>query len=433
MTEIDAPSGRGATPESARHRWAVPSWCLFDWANSPFPTVVITFVFAVYFKDGIVGDEVRATALWGYALAASAFVVAILGPIFGSAADAGARRKPWLIGCSAVMAVACALLWYATPDEGSIWLVLGLVALGNVGFELGMVFYNAMLPGLAGNARMGRLSGWAWGLGYAGGLVCLVLVLFGFIEVETPPFGLDRAEAEHVRAVAIVVALWFVVFGWPLFAFTPDLNGARRPVGESLRIGLSTLWQTLRSIRKYKMIARFLLARMLFIDGLNTLFAFGGLYAAGSFGMELSEVLYFAVALNVAAGLGAFGFAWIDDWIGSKRTLIICLISLIVVGTAILLVEDKTWFWVLGLCIGIFMGPTQAASRSFMGRLAPEGMHTEMFGLFALSGKATAFMGPWLVGLITMLAESQRVGMATIIVFFAAGLLVLLTVREPGR
>ena len=433
MTQPDPSSQTGAGMPSERHRWAVPAWCLFDWANSPFPTVVITFVFAYYFQDAVVGDPVRATALWGYALAASAFVVAILGPIFGSAADAGARRKPWLLGCSAVMVVSCALLWYATPDIGSMWLLLGLVAIGNIGFELGMVFYNAMLPGLAGNARMGRLSGWAWGLGYAGGLVCLVLVLYGFIEAETPPFGLDVQQAEHVRAVAVVVALWMVVFGWPLFAFTPDLNGSRLPLGESLKVGIATLWRTLRSIKEYRMIARFLLARMVFIDGLNTLFAFGGLYAAGSFGMDLSEVLQFAVALNVAAGLGAFAFAWIDDWIGSKRTLIICLISLVVVGTAILLVEDKTWFWILGLMIGIFMGPTQAASRSMMGRLAPDGMHTEMFGLFALSGKATAFIGPWLVGLVATMADSQRVGMATIIVFFAVGLLILLSVREADR
>ena len=138
---------------------------LFDWANSPFATVVVTFVFAVYFKDAIVGDEVRATALWGYALAASALAVAIIGPIVGSAADAGARRKPWLFGCSAIMVVACAALWFATPDAGSVWLVLLLVGIGNLGFELGMVFYNAMLPGLADNGRMGRLSGWAWGLG----------------------------------------------------------------------------------------------------------------------------------------------------------------------------------------------------------------------------------------------------------------------------
>ena len=422
-----------ASPSPRPGRRALFSWCLFDWANSPFATVVVTFVFAVYFKDAIVGDEVCATALWGYALSASALAVAILGPILGSAADAGARRKPWLFACSAVMVVACAGLWFATPDAGSIWLVLILVGIGNLGFELGMVFYNAMLPGLAGDGRMGRLSGWAWGLGYVGGLTCLVVALYGFIQVETPPFGLDPGRAEPVRAIALLVAGWFVLFAWPLFAFTPDMDGRRRGVAESVRLGLAKLWHTLRSIRDHRMIARFLIGRMLYIDGLNTLFAFGGLYAAGTFGMDLAEVLTFAVALNVAAGIGAFGFGWIDDWLGSKRTLIICLIALLGVGAAILLVQDKLWFWILGMLIGVFMGPTQAASRSLMARLAPAGMHTEMFGLFAVSGKATAFLGPWLVAALTMASGSQRIGMAVVLAFFAAGLAILLSVREPGR
>ena len=427
-------SPKASTESAARpSRRALFSWCLFDWANSPFATVVVTFVFAVYFKDAIVGDEIRATALWGYALSASAFAVAILGPILGSAADAGARRKPWLFVCSAVTVVACAGLWFATPDAGSLWLVLILVGIANLGFELGMVFYNAMLAGLAGDGRMGRLSGWAWGLGYVGGLACLIVALFGFIQVETPPFGLDPDTAEPVRAIALLVAVWFVVFGWPLFAFTPDLDGSRRSTVDSLRIGLTTLGRTLRSIRDYRMIARFLLGRMLYIDGLNTLFAFGGLYAAGTFDMDLTEVLYFAVALNVAAGIGAFGFGWVDDWLGSKRTLIISLVALIIVGATILLVEDKLWFWILGMLIGVFMGPTQAASRSMMARLAPDGMHTEMFGLFAFSGKATAFMGPWLVAYLTTVAGSQRIGMSVVLGFFVVGLAILLTVREPGR
>ena len=429
----DTPINPTETLGTAPGRRAVLSWCLFDWANSPFATVVVTFVFAVYFKDAIVGDEVRATALWGYALSASALAVAVLGPILGSVADAGARRKPWLFACSTVMVVACAALWFATPDAGSIWLVLILVGIGNLGFELGMVFYNAMLPGLGPADRMGRLSGWAWGLGYAGGLACLVVALFGFIQVEAPPFGLDPETAEPVRAIAILVAAWFVLFAWPLFAFTPDLGGDRRGFFTALRLGLATLGRTLRSIRDYRTIARFLLARMLYIDGLNTLFAFGGLYAAGTFGMDLAEVLYFAVALNVAASIGAFGFGWIDDWLGSKRTLIMSLVALIIVGALLLLVEDKLWFWILGLGIGIFMGPTQAASRSMMARLAPDDRQTEMFGLFALSGKATAFLGPWLVALLTTGSGSQRIGMSVVLVFFAAGLAILIGVREPGR
>ena len=413
-------------------RRAVAAWCLFDWANSPFPTVVVTFVFAVYFQRGVVGDEVRATELWGYALAVSALAVALAGPVAGAAADAGGRRKPWVAACSALMAIACAGLWFAEPDPGYVWLVLALVMVANFGFEMAMVFYNAMLPDLAGPTRIGRLSGWAWGLGYSGGLACLMLALFGLIQADPPPFGLDAEEAEPVRAAALLVAAWFVLFSWPLFVFTPDLAGAGKPLGAAFREGLATLAHTLRSVRRYRQIAWFLLARMLYTDGLNTLFAFGGIYAAGTFGMELGEVLLFAIALNVTGGLGAFGFAWIDDLIGAKKTLIVSLGALLALGAAILMVHDVVWFWVLGLALGVFIGPSQAASRSLMARMAPAAIRTEMFGLFALSGKATAFLGPWLVGAVTAAFASQRAGMSVILVFLAVGLAVLLVVREPA-
>ncbi|MDP7539660.1 MAG: MFS transporter, partial [Alphaproteobacteria bacterium] len=236
---------------------------------------------------------------------------------------------------------------------------------------------------------------------------------------------------EPVRAVALLVALWLILFGWPLFVFTSENSGEALPVGAALREGIATLVGTLRNIRSHAQIVRFLLARMLYIDGLNTLFAFGGIYAAGSFGMSMTEVLEFGIALNVTAGLGAFGLAWVDDWIGARRTLILSLTALIGTGAAILLIEDKTWFWILGLIIGVFMGPTQSASRSLMARLSPPNLTTEMFGLFAMTGKATAFLGPWLVGMITLAANSQRIGMSVILVFLVLGLAILLGVREP--
>ncbi len=413
------------------HKRAVASWCLFDWANSPFPTVVITFVFAVYFERGIVGDAVRATELWGQAIAISALAVAVAGPIAGAAADVGSRRKPWLACCAALMLLGCAGLWFAAPGPQSIWLTLILVAVANFGFELSMVFYNAMLPDLAGRGRMGRLSGWAWALGYAGGLLCLAVALWGLVQADPPPFGLDTEQSEEVRAVALLVAGWFVLFGWPLFAFTPDRAGARKPLGAALSEGIAVLGRTLRELRRYREIVRFLIARMIYTDGLNTLFAFGGIYAAGTFDMPLSEVLLFAIALNVTAGLGAFGFGWMDDRLGAKLTLIVSLLALIVLGTAILMVHDVMWFWILGLALGVFVGPTQSASRSLMARFAPKGMETEMFGLFALSGKATAFLGPWLVAMVTAAWSSQRVGMSVIMILLAAGLLLLLFVREP--
>ena len=409
---------------------ATISWCLFDWANSPFPTVVITFVFAAYFTEGIVGDSVRGTALWGNAMALSGLAIAILGPILGAFADAHGQRKPWLFVAAAITVVAGGLLWTAEPSVAFVVRVLVLVVVANTAFELCMVFYNAMLPGLVSRDRLGRLSGWGWGLGYAGGLVCLLVALFGLVKAEPPPFGLDPTNAEPVRAVALLVSIWFIVFAWPLFAFVPD--GKARPFGKSVRRGWHQLRRTLGALRGQATIVRFLIARMFFIDGLNTLFAFGGIFAAGTFGMTLTEVLYFGVALNVTAGVGAFAFAWVDDWFGAKRTLIICLCGLLIAGVTALLALTVEWFWGAGLIIGIFIGPTQSASRSLMARLAPRKQVNEMFGLFALSGRVTAFAGPALVGWVTLAADSQRWGMATIYVFFVVGLIVLLPLKDEN-
>ena len=418
---------------SASPRRARVAWCLFDWANSPFPTVIITFVFSAYFTQGIVGDAVRGAALWGYAMAASALAVALLGPLFGAIADAGGRRKPWLLACSALTVICGAALWYATPEPSSALWVLVCVALANVGFELGMVFYNAMLPGIVGRDRLGRLSGWGWALGYAGGLACLVIALFGLIQAEPPPFGLDPASAEPVRAVAPLAVLWFVVFGWPLFVMVPDTPRSALGLGEAMRRGIGQLRDSLIQIRHRGPVLRFLIARMFFIDGLNTVFAFGGIYAAGTFGMALPEVILFGIALNVSAGLGAFAFAWIDDWIGAKRVLVISISGLLLGVAGGVLAPSEPWFWAAGLTLGIFIGPTQSASRSLMARLSPPGREAEMFGLFALSGRATAFVGPLLVGWATLAFDSQRAGMATILGFLAVGLIILLPMAEPDQ
>ena len=419
--------------EGAPRRRALISWCLFDWANSPFPTVIITFVFAAYFTEGIVGDTVRGTVLWGYAMAASALAVALLGPVFGAIADVGGRRKPWLLACSAVTILGALLLWFAAPEPSHAMWALAVVAIANAGFELGMVFYNAMLPGLASAGRVGRLSGWGWALGYAGGLACLVIALFGFVEADPPPFGLDAGQAEHVRVVAPLAALWFAAFGWPLFAFVPDTPASGLPLTVAIRRGLAMLWETFRDIRRYRVIFRFLIARLFFIDGLNTVFAFGGIYAAGTFGMDLARVILFGIALNLAAGLGAFAFAWVDDLIGAKRTLVISIVGLLLGVLGGVLAPSEPWFWAAGLTLGVFIGPTQSASRSMMARLSPPERETEMFGLFALSGKVTAFAGPLLVGWATLAFDSQRAGMATILAFFVVGLALLLPLADPDR
>jgi len=428
----DIPGEESGGGGPAVGRRGLIAWCFYDWANSAFPTVVVTFIFAAYFTTTLAETPEAGTGLWGQAIALSGLAVALLAPILGALADQRGRRKPWIGGFTAVAVLCAAGLWWVAPDPAFALLALVLVGLGNAAFEFGQVFYNAMLPEVAGTRRLGRISGWAWGLGYAGGLVCLALCLVLFIQPEAPIFGLDKDAAEQVRAIGPFVALWFAVFALPLFFFVPDAPASGVPAGQALRQGLATLLATLRGLPRHGQVGRFLLARMIYTDGLNTLFAFGGIYAAGTFGMTFEEILKFGILLNVAAGLGAVGFGWMDDRLGAKPTIMVSLVGLTVAGTSILLVDSQAWFVAIGCGIGLFIGPAQSASRSLMARLAPAELRNELFGLYALSGKATAFIGPALVGWVTVWADSQRAGMATIPIFFLIGMILLWPLKDPS-
>jgi UMF1 family MFS transporter len=422
-------SDRGAPKAGSRR--AVIAWCFYDWANSAFPTVITTFVFAAYFTRAVAESPVAGTAQWGRALSIAAIVVALLSPVLGAIADKLGRRKPWLAVFTAICVVATGLMWFVEPSSDKVLLALGLLVAATIAFDFGMVFYNAMLPGLTARERLGRISGWGWGLGYAGGILCLSIALLGFVQTGAPWLGLDREAAEHVRATTLLVACWFAAFSLPLFLFTPDQKASGLSFGEAARAGLATLGETLRNVRRYGTIVRFLIAHMIYINGLTTLFAFAGIYAAGTFGMELADIITFGIALNLTAGAGAIAFAWVDDWIGAKFTVVISLVALIVFGGILVLVPNTTWLWVFGLMLGIFVGPVQAASRSLMARMAPKSLETEMFGLLALSGKASAFIGPFVLAMATEHWDSQRPGMATILLFFVVGLAILWPLAEP--
>jgi UMF1 family MFS transporter len=407
------------------------SWALYDWANSAFSAVIVTFVYATYFSQGIAENTVDGTAQWGWAMTASGIAIALVSPVLGAIADAGGRRKPWLFVFTLLTVIGCFLLWFGRPVPEVALMVLVIAALTNLAFEVGGVFYNAMLPELVSRDYIGRLSGWAWGLGYAGGLVCLTVTLFGFVQAEHPLFGLGQQQAEDVRISGPLVGLWLAVFSLPLFLFTPDRPSHRLGAAEAIRRGFGQLRHTFADIRRYRHIGRFLIARMIYTDGLNTLFAFGGIYAAGTFGMAISEVIKFGILLNVTAGLGALAFGWIDDWIGAKRTILIALVGLLACGAAAVVVTEPLHFWIAGALLGVFVGPTQAASRSLMGRMAPPAMRTQMFGLYALTGKITAYLGPFFLGTVTWWTGSQRLGIATILAFFVIGMILLWPLKEP--
>jgi len=409
---------RTSHTSSTRSLW---SWALYDWANSGFATLVQTFVFAAYFARAVAENETLGTAQWGNMMGAAGLIIGLGGPLLGAIADRSGRRKPWLGAFTALCIAATASLWFVQPESSFVWLALLLAGLGTIGSEYAMIFYNAMLPSLADRKAIGRWSGWGWGLGYAGGLTLLVIALYGFVE-EGAWFGISHDAAMHVRAVMPVTALWYLIFCLPLFFLTPDSDDERVPLKQAIIEGVAQIKWSFKEIRNYRDIGIFLLARMFYNDGLTTMFAFGGIYAAGTFGMTPTEVIIFGIGLNVTAGLGAAGFAWMDDKVGPRKTIVVSLLGLTSCGVGILLVESITLFWVFGLAVGIFVGPVQASSRSYLARMAPAQIRGEMFGLFALSGKLTSFIGPLLVGWLTLASGSQRVGMSSVIVLFVLGL-----------
>lgn len=415
---------------STSPRRAALSWAFYDWANSPFATLIVTFVFPAYFATAVVGDQVRGQAEWGFAMGLSGLVVAISSPIFGAVADVTGRRKPWLLAFTVLCAAASAGLWWVTPQLSAVPLAVALVVLANWGFETAGVFYNAMLPEIAGPQQLGRLSGWAWGLGYVGGLTALALVLVALVLPDQPWFGIPKDNAAHVRLCGPLVGLWLLVFSAPLFLWTPDA-GAGRPL--RVKAALASLGASLAQLARMGDVGRFLLAHMLYADGLVTLFAMGGVFVAGVYGFTLQEVMLFGIVLNVTAGLGAAGFAWLDDWFGSRTTILLALAGLLVAGTGVLVADSRVLVWVMGGALGLFVGPAQAASRTYLARMAPPERRTELFGLFALSGKATAFLGPWAVGAVTVAFNSQRAGMAVILAFFLVGGVILMGVSKPGK
>ena len=407
----------------------IASWCLYDWANSAFTTLVVTFVYATYFTQAFADDKDYGTALWSRGIVVSSILIALLSPILGALADRGGTRRRDLLISTLVCVFATAALTFVRPDQdNAVWWALAIFAIGNVAFEIGMVYYNSFLPVIASDERIGRISGYGWALGYGGGLACLVVALFGFVGMGGDPWlPLSTEEGFNIRATNLLVAGWFLLFSLPIFLFVRD----RTPPtgGVDIRGALSDLAQTFRQIRRFKEVVKLLLARLIYNDGLVTIFAFGGIYAAGTFGMSPNEVIAYAIALNVAAGLGSWGFGFVDDKLGGKKTVMLSLVGLFVFSLLAVFAPSKTWFWIAGLCLGIFVGPNQAASRSLMGRFVPERHYSEFFGFFAFSGKATAFLGPLLFGLLTQF-YGQRAGVSVVLMFFLVGGIILQTIDE---
>jgi UMF1 family MFS transporter len=424
-------------PTTVVDRGRVLAWALWDWGSAAFHAVILTFVFSVYLTD-VVGDATpAASAALGYAIGAAGLAIALLAPVIGQRADASGRRKlatgVWT-GCTIA---AMAGLFTIRDDPAYLLPGLVLLAFGSVVAELAQVSYNAMLAQVATPRTIGRVSGFGWAMGYVGGIVLLLIVYFGFVAGDGPSAGLagvPRDDGLNVRAVALVAAVWFLVFALPLLLRVPEPPpAARRPARLGVVGAYRALFADLAALyRDDRHTVYFLGASALFRDGLAAIFTVGSVLAVGVYGIGAGDVLLFGVAANVVAATGAVAGGRLEDRVGPKRVIVGSLLGMIAAATALLVVSGPLMFWVFGLALVLFVGPAQSSSRTFLARLAAPGREGQLFGLYATTGRAVSFLAPSLFGLFVSLFDAQRAGIVGIVLVLVAGLLALLPVRPPA-
>ena len=390
------------------------SWSLYDFANQPYTTLIITFIYSAFFVNYIAGDEQQGTFLWANAISITAITVAFISPILGAFADNTGYRKSFLVFFTLICCLFTSLLYF--PDKGDVFLALTFVVISNISFEMGTVFCNSYLNDLSSKKNIGKISGNAWGLGFVGGLLAL-LVSFLLFDVN---------NSSEVKQVNLFVGAWFLIFSLPTFFFLKDSK--RQKINkENISSSFNSILQTFKEISKYKIIVRFLIARLFYNDGLITIFALGGIYAIGTLNFTMQEVLILGIVLNVFAALGSFVFGLIEDRIGVRKVINLSLVVL-VISTFLAFISPwtiypKIFFWTSGVLLGTMVGPNQSCSRSYMAQIIPEDKKNEFFGFYAFTGKATSFLGPLLFGFLTKI-YSQQIGLLSVLVFFIIGLII---------
>ena len=442
------------------------SWAFGQAARDPFYIMVVIYIFFPYFSAVVVGDPVRGQSLIGYINASVGFVLAATILFLGAIADTVGRRKPWILVTYGTIAIGGFLLWWVKPgSEGlSLYSSVGLIFIIMVAFAYAEVFHNAMLPSITPAERAGEVSGLAYALGNFGAVSMMVFVLFAFalpgvqdwpFLPEQPLLGIDHSLNEHDRIVGPISGIWLVIFILPVLLFTPD--GLSRGITwrQAARTGIREVATTLRQlIKHYSNIAVYLVARMLFNDGMVGVLIFGGVYAAGNFGWETITLLIFGLTTSVSAMIGAYLGGRLEDRLGSMRTLKVAIFgsaTLLVVLTSI---TPETLFFVIpasdepvwafpyfstlaelaylatNQAFALFFVTGLSASRTLMAKISPPEMATQFFGLYGLSGSITAFLAPLLVAVVTDITQSQRIGFASLVMLIVVGGLMLGLVRE---
>ena len=402
------------------------NFALYDFANSAFTTIIITFIFATYFAKQIAPNPVMGQSYWGWAIGTTGFFVAILGPFIGSFADKKNKIIFFLRSFSILCILFTGLLWFAKPSPDYLFYTLLIVGLANFFYELSLIFYNSLLRNISKNKNLGKTSGLGFALGYIGGIATLILSIKLFIDNDNIPFGLSEKDSQNVRATAILVSIWFSIFAFPFLFSVKDKI-------KKIKISATSNYSNLKNLiwnRGLKTLGKFLIARMLYADGLNAIIVMGGIFAVGVFNLEIKDLLKLSVIMNITAFIGAFLGGVANDRYGSKIVIIFSLVGLIFSSIAILFMYSKLGFFFLAAINGLFIGPIQSASRVVITSLLNKNSQGKGFGLFATSGKLTSFLGPLLVSTVTFLTDSQRLGFSAAIILLLAGLIILLNIKK---
>ena len=402
------------------------NFALYDFANSAFTTIVITFIFSTYFAKQIAPNPILGQSYWGWAIGATGVLVAIIGPILGSFADKK-NYTEFFIKLFTIMCITLtALLWFSKPSEKYLLFTLIIVASANFFYELSLIFYNSILKRISNSNNLGKSSGFSFAFGYIGGILILIICIKIFIDNDALPFGLSKENSENIRATSIVVAIWYLIFSIPfLMSLKKKINHNIEVPSNNIKKIKDLIWD-----KGLNNLGKFLIARMLYADGLNAIIIMGGIFAVGVFKLEIKDLLVLSILMNITAFIGAIIGGYANDRFTSKSVIIFSLLGLIFSSTIILFIKTQLLFLIFAAINGFFIGPIQSASRVFITKSIDQNNQASGFGLFALSGKLTSFIGPLLVSTITYISNSQRIGFSSAIILLLIGLLILLKVKK---
>ena len=397
----------------------------FDWATSPIPTIHTTFIFSVYFVNSIADNS--GSFYWGLIIGIAGVLTAFLGPLLGSFSDKKGIRKKTLFILVLIGFLATSLLWFAKPNEKYFLYAIVFSFISILSMELIFVSYNSLLKKVSDKNDYGKISGLSWCSGYIGGISALIICLVLFIFPTELPFNISKDQGGDVRSCMVFISIWLIVFSIPIFLYVeePKKNVTQKNTINYLIEGFKIIVQN-------KTLLRYFIARVFYFDALVTIFAFGGIYASKVFNFSQTEILYFAILINISAALGAFLGGYFDDKLSPFKVIKISISGIICSGIILLLINEKNLFWLVSFSLGLFIGPLQSSSRVLLTKIIPEERGGQFFGFAIFSGKVTSFLGPLIYGIIATSLNSQKFAMSFVILLLIISI-ILIGNKEPKK